>query len=109
MSLFELRVYTIAPGRAETLLRRFREHTLDLLDAHGMASLGYWVPVDRDDQLIYLIRHEGDPRANWEAFRVDPRWVAARAASIADGELTLEISSTLLREHELHALSQQRA
>lgn len=105
MSTYELRTYTIADGKAEALFARFREHTDALFRHHGMTSLGYWTPEDRPDQLVYLLRHDGDPAANWESFRTDPRWIAARAASVAEGELTSRITAQFLAENSLSPLA----
>ncbi|MBW0107628.1 NIPSNAP family protein, partial [Pseudonocardia sp. KRD-182] len=33
--LFELREYTVVPGRLPTLIARFNDHTLGLFDKHG--------------------------------------------------------------------------
>lgn len=78
------------------LLRRFRDHTLALFDRHGMQSIGYWHPDQEPEVLVYLLRHERDPEAQWEAFLADPDWVAARAASVADGPITVSIDSQYL-------------
>jgi hypothetical protein len=93
---FELRTYTAASGKMEALLERFRAHTTRLLPDHGIQAIGYWISDEDPETLIYLVRHEGDPGTNWEAYKTDPRWVAARAASVAEGELTEDISSLYL-------------
>src|SRR6266478_3988022 len=48
--VFELRIYTAAPGKLESLHRRFREHTLRLFEKHGIKSVGYWTAVDEEHQ-----------------------------------------------------------
>ncbi|PVE14893.1 NIPSNAP family protein [Arthrobacter sp. Bz4] len=93
---FELRTYTAASGKMEALLERFRTHTTKLFPDHGIQDIGYWISDEDPEALIYLVRHEGDPKSNWEGFKADPRWVAARAASVEDGELTDNISSLYL-------------
>lgn len=93
---FELRTYTAADGKMGDLLARFQDHTLALFPEHGMHSVGYWHPASRPDVLIYLLRHDGDADGNWENFKVDPRWIQARARSVADGELTTDITSVYL-------------
>jgi hypothetical protein len=93
---FELRTYTAAPGKMEALLERFRNHTTKLFPDHDIHGLGYWLSAEEPDTLIYLLRHNGDPESNWNEFKADPRWVAARSASVADGELTVTISSVYL-------------
>ncbi|WP_308468512.1 NIPSNAP family protein [Rathayibacter soli] len=39
---YELRTYTVAEGKMNDLLRRFREHTMVLFESHRMTSIGYW-------------------------------------------------------------------
>ncbi|MET2010754.1 NIPSNAP family protein [Microbacterium chocolatum] len=104
MSVLELRTYEILPGCSERLMARFRDHTDALFRTHGMTPLGYWTSLENPDRLIYLLRHEGDPTANWNAFRDDPRWITARAESVAEGELTASIASELLADNALSAL-----
>jgi hypothetical protein len=102
---FELRTYIAVEGKMEELLTRFREHTVGLFVEHGMRSVGYWRPVGEGNTLIYLLQHEGDPAANWESFRVDPRWIEVRRASETNGELTAGIVSVLLEPTDFSLLS----
>jgi hypothetical protein len=41
-----------------------------------MESIGYWVPVDKDNTLIYIIRHKSMivAKQNWQNFIDDPDW-----------------------------------
>jgi hypothetical protein len=94
--LFELRTYTAAEGKMDRLLQRFREHTVGLLEDHGIRSIGYWLSKEDPTVLTYLVRHDGDAEANWAAFTKDPRWQAAKKASVADGELVVGITSVYL-------------
>ena len=45
--VFELRTYHTPDGKLDNLLARFRDHTIDLFNKHGMTSIGYWVPTGR--------------------------------------------------------------
>ncbi|HEY5910282.1 MAG TPA: NIPSNAP family protein, partial [Verrucomicrobiae bacterium] len=45
--LFELRTYRAAPGKLDSLLARFRNHTTKLFAKHGMTQFGYWVPTEK--------------------------------------------------------------
>ncbi|BBE21834.1 hypothetical protein MN0502_07170 [Arthrobacter sp. MN05-02] len=102
---YELRTYTAAPGKLDALMTRFRDSTIDLFVEHNMTSLGYWTPVGVPDVLIYLLCHEGDPKANWAAFGADQRWIDAKAASEADGALTASIESLMLDATDLHPIA----
>ncbi|WP_104117036.1 NIPSNAP family protein [Arthrobacter sp. B1805] len=102
---YELRTYTANPGRMDALMARFRDNTIDLFTEHNMRSLGYWTPVGTDDVLVYLLEHDGDPKANWAAFAADQRWIDAKAASEADGPLTATIESVLLDPTDLYPIA----
>ena len=54
-SVYELRIYTIHPGKAEALHNRFRNHTLRLFKKHGIESIGYWMPADTADQRLHFL------------------------------------------------------
>ncbi|MBN9605284.1 MAG: NIPSNAP family protein [Actinomycetales bacterium] len=101
MPTYELRVYVPVPGRLDDLLARFRDHTDALFREHGMTSQGYW--LDAGGVLHYLLRHEGDPDANWSSFRADGRWIAARDASEADGPIVESITATRLTPTDFSA------
>ena len=95
--VFEMRTYTTPEGKISALDARFREHTCALFEKHGMTNLGYYHPLDADKgagkTLIYFLAHANRDAAtkSWAAFRADPVWVAAKAASekAAGGSLTV--------------------
>jgi len=89
---YELRTYTTAPGKLEALHNRFRNYTMSLFTRHGMRHYGYWTPSDLPDTLIYLLVHPTREagKASFAAFRADPEWIAAKAASEQDGSLTVQ-------------------
>lgn len=98
--VFELRTYTAHPGRLEDLERRFRDHTVRLFERHGMTNVGYWIPQDSTgaNTLVYLMAYPSRDAAtrSWDAFRADPEWIAAKAASEANGLLVQNVASIFL-------------
>ena len=54
-TVYELRTYTAAPGKMPELQKRFRDHTMQIFEKHGMKNIGYWVAADKPDTLIYII------------------------------------------------------
>ena len=94
--VFELRTYTCTPGNLDRLQARFRDHTCKLFEKHGMTNWAYWTLVKgqpaADDTLIYLLAHPSKEAsaASFAAFREDPDWQKAKAASeaAAGGSLT---------------------
>jgi hypothetical protein len=90
--VYELRTYTVLPGRLPALHKRFTEHTMKLFEKQGMRNEMYWVPTDdarKDNTLIYFLSHESQEAADrsWKAFASDPEWIKARDASEADGKI----------------------
>jgi len=81
--VFELRTYTTAEGKLPNLLARFRDHTMQIFERHGMENVAYWVPKDTPNTLIYIISHDSSQAAtaNWQGFRSDPEWPGVAEAS----------------------------
>lgn len=90
--VFELRTYTTHDGRLPALEARFRDHTMALFEKHGMRNVGYWIPVDRPNTLIYIIAHESAEviGRNWQAFGSDPAWQTVARESQKDGTILIE-------------------
>ena len=99
--LFELRIYTAAPGKLDALHARFRDHTLRLFEKHRIQSVGYWTGVDEQhrEKLYYLVAY---PDAAAREARLvngiakDPEFLKAVAESERDGRLTSATESVLL-------------
>jgi hypothetical protein len=96
--VFELRTYTSHDGRLNDVVNRFRDHTARIFAKHGMISVGYWIPQETPNTLIYILAHPSREAAtqNWDAFRKDPEWVAARTASEANGPIVLKTQSVFM-------------
>jgi hypothetical protein len=94
---FELRVYHTHPGKLEALHKRFRDHTLDLFEKHGITNVGYW--VSQKDELIFVLAYPNREarEQSWKKFMDDPEWKAAYQASHADGPLVEKVESTFLK------------
>ena len=100
-TVYELRVYHAFEGKLDDLLRRFRDHTMRLFEKHGIRNVAYWTPVDeplKGRTLFYILAHPSREAAtaNWNAFRDDPEWIAARDKSEANGKLVEKVESTFL-------------
>ncbi|HWC89485.1 MAG TPA: NIPSNAP family protein [Pirellulales bacterium] len=100
--IFELRTYITHPGRLDALNRRFREHTNRIFAKHGMTIVGFWTPTEGPDQgnkLVYMLAYPSREAADaaWNAFRADPDWTAAKAASEQDGPIVKKVISEFLQ------------
>lgn len=99
--VFEIRTYTAHEGRLDALHARFRNHTTRLFERHGITNVGYWTPRDApqsQNTLIYVLAHPDRETAkkSWDAFRSDPEWQKARAASEANGPIVSKVESLFL-------------
>lgn len=98
--LYQLRTYVIPEGRMPHILRRFETVTMDLFRRHGIEVVGFWT-VDKPHsgrELVYITRFGDQAAADtaWGAFRDDPEWVEARAASEADGPIVEDVIEKIM-------------
>jgi len=92
---FELRTYTVREGSsADVLHARFRDHTIALFQKHGMTVIGFWQPVARLDQLVYILAYRDAAARDsaWTAFNADPEWVKTRT----DIPVSLDVENTFM-------------
>ena len=99
--VYELRIYHAMPGKLDTLIARFRDHTDKLFAKHGMKSVAYWTALDeptKSSTLFYILEHPSRDAAtaNWKSFQDDPDWKAVKAKSEENGKLVEKIDSTFL-------------
>ena len=104
--VFELRTYHTNEGKLDDLLARFRNHTTRLFEKHGMTNVGYWVPREQPNTLIYVLSYPNREAATraWDAFRKDPEWVSARNASEANGPIVAKVVSVFMDPTNFSAL-----
>lgn len=107
--IFEIRTYTTNEGKLDALQKRFREHTIDIFNRHGMTSIGYWVPQDAprsQNTLIYILAHPGREAAkqHWAEFNADPEWQKVRAESEANGKLVSHVDSEFVNPTDYSAI-----
>jgi len=100
-AVYELRVYHTYEGKLDDLLRRFREHTMQIFERHGIHNVAYWTPTDdplKGKTLFYILAHPSREAAtaNWKAFRDDPEWQEVQKKSEANGKLVEKVDSTFL-------------
>lgn len=100
--LYELRIYYPAPGKAEALNARFRNHTLKLFEKHGMDNIAYWNELPRPDapdgRLVYILSYPSREarEADWKAFGADPEWQKVVAESEANGKIVAKVDSIFM-------------
>jgi hypothetical protein len=99
--VYELRIYHALEGKLDDLLRRFRDHTMQLFEKHGIKNVAYWLPTDeplKGKTLVYMLAHPSREAAtaNWKAFQDDPAWQSVKAKSEENGKLVEKIDSTFM-------------
>ncbi len=99
--VFELRTYTCNEGKLPDLLARFRNHTMQIFEKHGMTNIAYWVPQDsptHENTLIYIIAHPSREAAkkNWAEFVKDPEWQKVQKESEANGKIVNKVESVFM-------------
>jgi hypothetical protein len=99
--VYELRTYTAPEGKLDDLLARFRNHTMRILEKHGMSNVGYWLPQDeelRQNTLVYLISHPSRAAADqaWRDFGADPEWQRVSEESQRDGRIVTSVERMYL-------------
>jgi hypothetical protein len=96
--VFEIRTYTAEPGKLDALHARFRDHTVQIFNKHGMTSVGYFAPTDEPlskNTLIYVLSFSSRDAAkkSWDEFRNDPEWQKVQKESEANGKLVTKVES----------------
>ena len=98
--VYELRTYTTNAGKLDNLNARFRDHTVALFEKHGIQSIGYWVPVAKENTLVYVIKHKSRDaaKASWQAFIADPAWKKVARESQLDGNILAKAPESVYME-----------
>jgi hypothetical protein len=103
VGFFELRVYTVEPGKREALAARFENHTAAIFARHGITNVGYWIPIESDPELgiskentfIYIrgypSKEERDKRL--KAARDDPEFKEVVSKQEADPKTKLVVKA----------------
>jgi hypothetical protein len=99
--IHELRIYHCLPNRMPALLKRFDTVTLKLWDRHGIRQAGFWTTLigPSNHALYYMIAWESlaEREKKWGVFQTDQEWIAARAASEADGPILERVENYFLQ------------
>jgi hypothetical protein len=106
VGFFELRIYSVQPGKRDALAARFANRTAAIFAKHGIPNVGYWIPQQSDPEVgvsaentfIYVrgypSKEERDKRL--KAVRGDPEFVQAvtKQEENPDTKLVLKVHNT---------------
>lgn len=90
---FELRIYSVLPGKLAAFQQRWSARVAPLYQRHGLHSVGWWVADTKDDaghdQFICLLAGESVDaiQASIAAFHQDPEWQETQKLTERDGPL----------------------
>ena len=89
--IYELRLYSVAPGRMQDVHDRFNHHFPALFARHGVNCVGRWNAVAGPDapRFVYLMayRDYAEREAVWASFYQDADWWRIRAETNAGHEM----------------------
>lgn len=99
--LYELRLYTVVPGRLEDNHDRFRDHLPRLAARHGIAQIGRWSATagPNTPMFVYMMAYDdmGQRERQWDAFYQDDEWWQVRAATNAGEQMVERFDLFFLR------------
>lgn len=101
---FELRVYYCHPGRLDALITRFRNHTTRIFEKHGMENIGYWLPTDNKENVLYYVLaypNKAARDASWKAFGKDPEWQEVARKSEENGKIVAKVKSVFMNAADI--------
>ena len=96
---FELRTYHCNENKRPDLIRRFEDHTLRLLERHGITNVAYFIPSDPNNNSLTFVLAYPDKASRdvrWNNFANDPEWKDAAKKSEANGKLVARVDQTFM-------------
>lgn len=99
--LYELRDYEVFPGRAQAIVDRFANITLNYFKKHGIKPVVFLEPViGVSNHLVYLVEWESLEQRErcWTAFQSDPGWIEDRTETEKNGPILTRFSNTIFQE-----------
>jgi hypothetical protein len=98
--IHELRIYHCCPGKLPDLIARFKGHTLEFFKQYGIKHVNFWTTLigPSNAALYYTLEFESlaDREAKWNAFQADPKWIATRKETEANGQIVERIENIIL-------------
>lgn len=97
---FEMRTYHCNENKRPDLIRRFKDHTLRLLERHGITNVAYFIPTDpNNNSLTFVLAYpdQASRDVRWNNFINDPEWKEAAKQSEANGKLVAKVDQTFMK------------
>jgi hypothetical protein len=102
---FELRIYSVLPGKLEPFAARWRDFAVPVYERHELHSIGWWISERKDgeghDQFVCLLAGDSPVgiQQSIDAFHGDAEWKRVESEIEREGKLrgtveTLKMSAT---------------
>ena len=107
---FDLRIYSVLPGKLEAFRERWRDFAVPIYERHGLHSVGWWVAEKKDadgnDQFICLLAGESVPSIlkSISEFHKDADWIRVEKETETGGKLRSGVNAYKLTPTEFSAL-----
>lgn len=108
--VFDLRIYSVLPGKLDAFRNRWRDHAVPIYERHGLHSLGWWVSdrqdADGHEQFVCLLAG-GSLAAIQESittFHQDAEWQRVEKETEANGKLRSGVAAYKLFPADFSAL-----
>ena len=90
---FDLRVYSVLPGKLDAFRNRWRDYAVPIYERHGLHSIGWWAAEKKDadgnDQFVCLLAGESIAaiQKSIGEFHQDAAWQRVEKETEKDGRL----------------------
>ncbi len=107
---FDLRIYSVLPGKLDAFRKRWRDFAMPIYARHGMPSIGWWVAEQKDadgnDQFVCLLAGDSIPAIlkSIGEFHQDPDWQRVEQETEAGGKLRAGVTAYKLTPTDFSAL-----
>ncbi|MDU0199449.1 NIPSNAP family protein [Paenibacillus sp. PFR10] len=97
--IYELRIYTMYPGRVDAIRKRFSDHTLSIFARLGMQVCDFWEDLEEQPKLYYTMKYESmeERTRQWEAFSQDKEWNEVKQKSEQDGKIVASVEQIFMK------------
>lgn len=108
--VFDLRIYSVLPGKLNAFRNRWRDFAVPIYARHGLHSLGWWVSDKKDanghDQFICLLAGESVEtiQKSIGAFHQDADWLRVEKETEKDGKLRGKVEAFKMKAADFSKL-----
>ncbi len=107
---FDLRVYSVLPGKLDDFRNRWRDVAVPIYERHGLHSVGWWVADKKDpqghDQFVCLLAGESAEaiQKSIAAFHQNAEWQRVEKETEKDGKLRSSVEAFKLTPADFSTL-----